>query len=129
MVDNGLPLSLPATAEPDGDGIPLLLKYATGLVPGTPATSAPAELSAVGDALVFRFTRRSPAPVHYTVEASDDLSAWTPIATLSAAGGSWTGPALVEETGAGDTRETAVTDIESLDTGPRRFLRLRVTAP
>ena len=129
LLDNGLPLSLPATAEPDGDGIPLLLKYATGLVPGVPATSAPAELSAVGDALVFRFTRLSPAPVHYTVEASNDLSAWTPIATLSAAGGSWTGPALVEETGAGDTRETAVTDTESLDAGPRRFLRLRVTAP
>ena len=128
-LDNGLSLSLPDTAAPDGDGVAILLKYATGMTPGVPAAGAPAEVSIVNDTLALGFTRLSPATVTYTVESSADLSAWTPIATLPAASDTWTGAAVVGETGAGATRETTVADTQSLDSSPRRFLRLRVTAP
>ena len=128
-LDNGISLSLPDTDAPDGDGIPILLKYATGMASGAPAVRAPAEVSIVNETLALGFTRLSPAAVTYTVESSTDLSAWTPIATLPAGGDTWTGAAVVGETGAGATRETTVADTQSLDSGSRRFLRLRVTAP
>ena len=124
-LSNGLSLSLPDTATPDNDGVAILLKYATGLTPGTPATS-PTVLSTVNNTLTLQFTRLSPAPVNYTVESSTDLSTWTTIATLPMASDTWTGPASVAETGTGATRATTVTDTQTMASGPRRFLRLRV---
>jgi hypothetical protein len=128
-LDHGLSPSLPDTAAPDGDGVAILLKYATGMTPGVPASSAPAEVAIVNDTLALGFTRLSPAAVTYTVESSTDLSAWTPIATLAAGSNTWTGAAVVQESGTGSTRDTTVVDTQSLDSSPRRFLRLRVTAP
>jgi hypothetical protein len=126
---NGLSLSLADTATPDNDGVPILLKYATGLTPGTPATG-PTVLSTVNNTLTLQFTRLSPAPVSYVVESStelsNELSTWTTIATLPTDSESWTGPASVVETGTGATRATTVTDTQTMDSGPRRFLRLRV---
>ena len=124
-LSNGLSLSLPDTATPDNDGVPILLKYATGLTPGTPATS-PTVLSTVNNTLTLQFTRLSPAPVNYAVESSTELSTWTTIATLPMASDTWTGPASVAETGTGATRATTVTDTQTMASGPRRFLRLRV---
>jgi len=129
-VSNGLSLSLADTATPDNDGVPILFKYATGLTPGTPSPTAPAVLSTVNNTLTLQFTRLSPAPVNYAVESStglsNELSTWTTIAILPMASDTWTGPAAVAETGTGSTRATTVTDTQTMDSGPRRFLRLRV---
>ncbi len=125
-LSNGLSLSLDDTATPDNDGVPILLKYATGLTPGTPSATAPAVLSTVDNTLTLQFTRLSPAPVSYAVESSTELSTWTTIATLPTGSDTWTGPAAVAETGTGATRATTVTDTQTMDSDPRRFLRLRV---
>ena len=106
--------------------MPVLLKYATGLTLGTPSPTGLTVLSTVNNTLTLRFTRLSPAPVTYTVESSTDLSTWTTIATLPMARDTWTGPAPVAETGSGATRATTVTDTQTIASGPRRFLRLRV---
>jgi regulation of enolase protein 1 (concanavalin A-like superfamily) len=131
-LSNGFSLSLPDTATPDNDGVPILLKYATGLTPGTPSAPGPTVLSTVNNTLTLQFTRLSPAPVSYVVESSTELSnqlsTWTTIATLPMASDTWTGPATVAETGTGATRATTVTDTQTMDSGPRRFLRLRVSA-
>ena len=125
-LSNGLSLSLADTAAPDGDSIPVLLKYATGLTPGTSSATAPAVLSTVNNTLTLQFTRLSPAPVDYAVQSSTELSTWTTIAALPTASDMWTGTASVAETGTGATRETTVTDTQTMSSGPRRFLRLRV---
>lgn len=129
-LSNGLSLSLADTATPDNDGVPILLKYATGLTPGTPSAPGPTALSTVNNTLTLQFTRLSPAPVSYVVESStelsNELSTWTTIATLPMASDTWTGPAAVAETSTGATRATTVTDTQAMDSGPRRFLRLRV---
>lgn len=125
-LSNGLTLSLADTATPDNDGVPILLKYATGLIPGTPSATAPAVLSTVDNTLALRFTRLSPAPVSYAVESSTELSTWTTIANLPTGSDTWTGPAAVAETGTGSTRATTVMDTQTMDSDPRRFLRLRV---
>jgi hypothetical protein len=131
-LSNGLSLSLADTATPDNDGVAILLKYATGLTPGTPSPTGPTVLSTVNDTLTLQFTRLSPAPVTYAVESStglsNELSTWTTIATLPMASDTWTGPATVAETGTGATRATTVTDTLTMGSGPRRFLRLRVNA-
>lgn len=126
-LSNGLSLSLADTATPDGDGIPILMKYATGMTPGIPSATAPAIPSIVSNTLTLQFTRISPAPVDYAVQSSTELSSWTTIATLPATSDAWTGPASVSETGAGSTRATTVADTQPMTSGPRRFLRLRVT--
>lgn len=123
---HGLASSLAATATPDNDGMPILLKYATGMTPGIPSPASPATLSGASPALVLQFNRLSPAPVTYAVEASADLANWTVIATLNAGADTWSGPAGVSETGSGGIRTTTVTDVVTAASGTRRFLRLRV---
>jgi hypothetical protein len=112
------------TDAPDGDGLAILIKYATGMTPGTPGTS-PTTLATGGDTLTFSFNRLSPAPVTYAVEASADLKTWTAIASLAAATGVWTGGAVVSET-TGSPRVVTVTDTVNMTSTSRRFLRLRV---
>ena len=123
---HGFSESTPDTDAPDGDGIPLLLKYAVGIVPGSPATS-PALVTADGDALSLHFDHLNPPPLDYVVEASSDLQSWTAIATLAAGSSTWTGPAAVSETGSGELLATTVT--EPLADAWRHFLRLRVVLP
>ncbi|MBW8780598.1 MAG: alginate lyase family protein [Verrucomicrobia bacterium] len=121
---NGLSLATADTATPDNDGVPVLLKYATGLTPGTPSATGPATLTSANNTLVLQFNRLSPAPVDYTVEASPDLSTWTAIASLAAGADAWTGSAVVSET-TGSPRAVTVTDTVTMAVNPRRFLRLR----
>jgi hypothetical protein len=114
------------TAIPDKDGIPVLLKYATAMIPGTPSPSGPAMLDSFNNTLTLQFKRLSPAPIDYTVEASTDLIHWTAITHLATGANTWTGKANVSETASGSPRITTVRDVASMATGPHRFLRLRV---
>jgi hypothetical protein len=78
-------------------------------------------------ALQLSFNRLSPAPVNYTVEASNaGLSTWTAIASLTRGSDTWTGSANVQETGSGGTRTVTITDPQPMSAAPSRFLRLRV---
>jgi len=108
---------------PDGDGISLLMKYATGMIPGKPGNS-PTTLTPGGNKLTLSFNRLNPAPAAYVVEASSDLTSWTAIATLAAGESTWTGNVI--ETGTGVQRTVTVTDTVAVSVNQRRFLRLRV---
>jgi regulation of enolase protein 1 (concanavalin A-like superfamily) len=122
---NGLPVGIADTAAPDNDGMSVLMKYALGISPGTPAAQPVATRGA--SALQLSFNRLSPAPVNYTVEASNaGLSTWTAIASLTRGSDTWTGSANVQETGSGGTRTVTITDPQPMIAAPSRFLRLRV---
>jgi kumamolisin len=114
------------SATPDGDGIALLLKYATGMTPGSPSAAGPALLGNAGNFLTLSFNRTNPAAVNYIVEASSDLATWSTIANLAFGASTWTGPATVSETGAGPVAVTVTDNVAYNPTTPR-FLRLRVT--
>lgn len=126
-VDNGLSVSTPDSAIPDGDGIPLLLKYATGMAVGSPGV-APASSSSPGaNPLALTFHRLSPAPLTYIVEASYDMVTWTPVARLATGSDTWSGTASVAEPATGSPRIVTVTDTVTPNASSKRFLRLRVS--
>ena len=126
LVGNGYSVTLVNTATPDGDGIPILMKYATAMKPGTPSSSTPTLLSETNNALTLQFNRLSPASVTYAVQASTNLSTWTNIATLTNGSDTWTGSAGISETGT-NPRSVIITDPVTIGTTPTRFLRLQVT--
>ena len=116
-------------ATPDGDGLPILLKYATGLTPGVPATN-PMTLATSGGRLQVQFQRLTPATVTYTLEGSNDLSSWTVIDRLVPGSDQWNGTGTVSETAAsGGTVSVVVTDAQTMAASTGRFLRLRLTDP
>jgi len=125
-VDNNLPMNTADSVTPDSDGIPILLKYATGMAVGAPGGYPVASSAPGGSPLTLTFRRLSPAPVTYAIQASTDMSAWTTIATLTKGSDVWSGSAGVQETGAGSSRSATVTDTTSIPTASRRFLRLQV---
>ncbi len=106
-------------ADPDADGVPNLLEYAFNTVPTNPASvGAPilqvSGLSPQPSFLQLSFLRTRP-DLTYIVEASPDLSSWSTIAT---------NPGNVSL-----IAPVTVTDSSDLSLNPRRFLRLKVTAP
>ncbi len=103
------------SADPDHDGIPNLIEYATGSLPTSAASALPPQVGMPGNSLTITFHRIADPALTYQVWASSNLSDWgaSPI---------WS------STGASNTAgEVTVTD--PLTSQPRRFLRLKVLAP
>jgi hypothetical protein len=125
-VDNNLPLNTADSVVPDGDGIPILLKYATGMAVGAPGKSPVASSTSGGSPLTLTFQRLSPAPVTYVVQVSTDMSTWTTIATLAKGSDVWSGPGGVQEVGTGGLRTATASDTTLPSAANRRFMRLQV---
>ena len=112
-----------------GDGVPNLLKYATG---GSPRISDDNvilgwPLDGARPALTFH-RNPSATDVRLVVEGTDRMTngaAWRGVATN--VGGSWLGATNVSESATGNPVECTVTDPVAL--GTNRFLRLRVSRP
>lgn len=107
-----LELDAPGTADPDGDGVPLLLEYALGLSPKHPsAESLPDTRVAEGRVELIYYRARS--DVTYVVEASTDLKQWSAdgVTQQQSLTGLW------------------VTASAPLPSSGARFLRLRVEIP
>ncbi len=75
-----------ASADPDGDGLPNLVEYATGLSPVAPASAAPLRLSApVAGQLIATFRQRTGLTgTSLRLQSSNDLVTWTDVATTAA---------------------------------------------
>ncbi len=120
------------TADPDHDGIQNLVEYALGGNPTVSNASILPASSVVAGKLQFSFScDDSRTDITYRVEAGDNLSKWTEIA--SSTGGTLTAMmnasgALVSDSGSG-IRAVTVTDSAIASSTPKRFLRLKVTNP
>ena len=125
-ITNGLTNDLDCAA---GDGVPNLLKYATGGSPRISDDHVFVGWSRAGIWPILTFHRNpSATDVRYVVESADTMSSgavWRGVATNL--GGSWLGATNVEESGTGNPVACAVTDPVALDSN--RFLRLRVSRP
>ena len=101
-------------ADPDFDGIPNLIEYATGTIPTgfNPAATVLGQNG--GGFLTLAFTSIADPALTYTVLGTSDLTgAWTSV--FSATGATLGAAAQV------------IPDTTLLSAGPRRFLRLQVT--
>ena len=104
------------SANPSGDGIPNLMKYALGLDPlSTNAAARPLAILTNGY-LQMTFSRTNDPLLIYSVEGTADFSAWTNIWSSTGAS-NVPGPVTVRDSNAPASSTT------------RRFLRLRVTGP
>lgn len=115
------------TADPAGDGITNLVSYALGLNPTVNSVAGLPVLSASAGRLKIQFNRNlSATDVTYTVEASSNLTTWTPIATLPTGSSTWTqsGATVTDNSGA-----VTVVDGTAISSQPSRFLELVVTGP
>lgn len=107
-------------ANPSGDGIVNLLKYAFDLNPKAISSRDELPVPAVtGDRLTLEFTRvKAATDIAYIAEVSGNLETWN------------SGPGFVEQTGTidhGETETVTVRDAEQLPEPPaRRFMRVRV---
>ncbi len=114
-------------ANPAGDGVVNLVKYALGMNPDVNSQAGLPVLSASGGALELKFNRNlSATDVTYYIQASDNMVTWTTLATWAAGGNSWT------QTGATVTDVNgAVTAVDNTPIGsqPHRFLQLQVSGP
>ena len=116
-------------ADFNGDGVPNLLEYALGRDPRTGlGGSLPVGTRSTNGALSLSFRRDAgELDLDYVVEASADLSAWTPVAssTAGAATTALAGASTVQETAVGGTSGYNVVVTTPAGSG-RQFLRLRV---
>lgn len=119
------------SANPSGDGVPNLLKYALGGNPNTPdGASILPTVTLVSGQLQFSFRcDASITDITYTVQASSDLMNWTDNATSTggaatvAANGSG---AIITDSGSG--QRNVVVSVPELP-NENQFFRLKVTTP
>jgi Zn-dependent metalloprotease/methionine-rich copper-binding protein CopC len=121
-------------ADPDADGIVNLLEYAltdsgTSLDPKAAGAVGLPTVTVESSKLKISFKRNTSATdLKYEIEASDDLTIWTPIAKWLAGASEWsdktTGVTATDSSGT-----SAITDSTELTSSTKRFLRLKVTAP
>ncbi len=126
------------TANPAGDGISNLVKYALAMDPNSGATSPASSFSFVNGGWELNFKRNFLAnDVTLTVEQSSDLIRWSSAMIDSSAGG-WTavapGASAVESTVAGsgvDQFVTVTVTIPDISAGAtlRQYFRVKVTRP
>ena len=125
-VTNGLTNDTDCAA---GDGMPNLLKYATGGSPMEADGLARLDLAFDGGLPTLRFNRNPNATdVTLVIQGADEMSdaaEWRGLATNR--NGSWGGASNVNESGQGNPVACAVQDPVPLFTN--RFLRLKVTRP
>ena len=125
-ITNGLTNDLDCAT---GDGVPNLLKYATGSSPriADDLMLLNWKWRALMPTLIFH-RNPSATDVIFVVESAEAISngaVWRGLATN--AGGSWQGATNVTESASGHPVECTVTDPLALDSN--RFLRLRVSRP
>lgn len=109
-------------ADPAGDGVSNLMKYALNLSPFARATAADLPGSSIeAGYLTLTFARGSSrTDIDYLVEVSGDLAEWK------------SGPDFTEEisaSGQGEWQEVTVRDRTPLATADRRFIRLKIGEP
>ena len=119
-------------ADPDNDGLNNLLEYALGQSPLVAQTAGlPILETSSGGRMTFTFQRDpSLTDIDYIVEASPDLTSWTPIAasTGGRAMQKLEGAFAVAETGA-PLKAVTVEDNELISAATKRYLRLRIQRP
>jgi hypothetical protein len=120
-------------ANPAGDGIANLLKYAFGLDPTMPETSGLPVITDQDGFLQASFNILSAdTDITYIVETSDDLVNWEEDSTYSAAAGNqpYNGETIqLSATPTTSGSNIVVTDTMPLSVTPRRFMRVLVTRP
>jgi hypothetical protein len=113
--------------DPDGDGFPNLLEYATGGSPTNVDESARLATRPAAGGFALSFSRNTNATeATILVEGSSAVTneaAWTGIATNT--GGTWGGDTNVTESGTGTPVNVSVRSAGETN----RFLRLRVWTP
>jgi hypothetical protein len=114
-------------ANPSGDGIPNLIKYALNLDPLVPAAHAPLSLTSVTDSgntyLTVSYTQLiAPSGITYYVDISPDLNTWY-------TGSQFTQQTGVVDDGNGITQTVTVRILASTNLNSQIFTRLRVTQP
>jgi len=116
------------TADPAGDNIPNLMKYAIDLNPWTNGVSGlPVEAIATtssGNYLTLTYTQVLAATdITYTVQVSTDLETWY-------SGSSYTAPLSVINNPGGTTESVTVQAVAPVNSNiPREFTRLQVSRP
>jgi len=116
------------TADPAGDGIPNLMKYALDLNPFTDGVAGLPVQSIIttgsGNYLALTFTQvNSATDITYTVQVSNDLQSWN-------SGPSYTSTTSVVSTPGATTQTVTVQSITPMTgSAPMQYLRLQVTGP
>lgn len=108
------------TSDPDRDGVPNLLEFATGGVPNV-ASAMPGTLTLNGSTLEFRYTKSKAAVadgLQYKVEWTDSLPAAV-----------WSTTGVTEIVTSEDATLQQIKASVSAGTNKQRFLRLKVTRP
>lgn len=113
--------------DPDRDGLANVLEYSLGKIPNLhDATGQPAASFEAGYLHITVPRDASRNDVVMIVEATSDLTGWTPLAT-SINGSPFIGPGYLSgETPSGGMKTVVVRDFVPVTAARRRFLRLRV---
>jgi hypothetical protein len=106
------------TANPAGDGIVNLIKYATGISPLAASTAQPAAMGQTGPGggayLTLTFNQIADPALTYSVQATNSLA------------GTWS--TIWSSTGSGNIAgSVTVQDIVTIGQQPQRFLRLQIS--